>query len=265
METQAQFPSRYPPCLNATELHTNLLDIQQRIDAACDAAGRDRTEVRLMPVTKTVNDERLVWAAQAGVRRVGENKVQEAQHKATAFADAGGLEWAMIGHLQTNKVGYVAESAMELHSLDRLKLARALQRRLDEHDRHLEVFVQVNSSGETSKYGLDPSEVVEFVAQLDEFPRLQLRGLMTLALHSDDQDRVRDCFILMRNLRDQLHKQGYRQQGEHEGDTLELSMGMSGDYELAIAEGATTIRIGQAIFGARPIPDSHYWPSSQDN
>lgn len=252
-------PPRYPPCLDAAELQANLTEIQQRIDAACATAGRDRATVRLMPVTKTVHDDRLVWAGQAGVVRVGENKVQEAQHKADALESAG-LEWAMIGHLQTNKVGYVAETASELHSLDRIKLARTLQRKLEEYDRNLDVFVQVNSSGEASKYGLAPEEVLGFVDQLGEFPRLQLRGLMTLALNSDDHDRVRECFVLMRDLRDQLSNRGFV--GPHGGE-LELSMGMSGDYELAIREGSTTVRIGQAIFGARATPDSEYWPPDE--
>lgn len=233
----------------------NLSAIQERIARAAERTGRDPGEIALLPVSKTVDEARIRWAYGAGVRLLGENKVQEAQRKSESTADLKDLRWAVIGHLQTNKAKYVARFASEFHALDSLKLAETLERRLEIEDRTLDVMIQVNSSGEESKFGLPPSEVVGFAAQLAPFERLRLRGLMTLALNSPDPDRVRPCFVLMRELRDRM-----REEVEHAREAVELSMGMSGDFELAIEEGATVVRVGTAIFGARPTPDSHYWP-----
>lgn len=245
-------------CESPEALRKNLEAVEARIAEAARSAGRDPAEVTLLPVSKTVDEARIRWAYEAGVRTLGENKVQEAHRKSEAMDDLTDLRWAVIGHLQTNKAKFVARFASEFHALDRLKVAEALERRLETEDRTLDVFVQVNSSGEPSKFGLPPAEVVEFAGQLAPFERLRLRGLMTLALNSPDPEAVRPCFVLMRELRDRL-------QGEVEGaeEARELSMGMSGDFELAIAEGATVVRVGTAIFGARPTPDSHYWPPGQ--
>ena len=135
-------------------------------------------------------------------------------------------------------------------------MAEALERRLQAEGRALDVFVQVNTSGEASKYGLSPENVQGFMKELPSFPALRVRGLMTLALFSAEAERVRQCFILLRNLRDQL-----RQSAPASIGLEELSMGMSGDFEIAIEEGATVVRVGQAIFGARAMPDSYYWPT----
>ncbi|MPN17506.1 Pyridoxal phosphate homeostasis protein [bioreactor metagenome] len=134
-------------------------------------------------------------------------------------------------------------------------MAAALERHLQAEGRSLDVFVQVNTSGEASKYGLPPDDVQDFIKELPAFPALRVRGLMTLALFSGEAERVRQCFILLRNLRDQLRLKAPASIGLNE-----LSMGMSGDFELAIEEGATVVRVGQAIFGARAVPDSYYWP-----
>lgn len=244
-----------PGCETPEVLRVNLAAIQGRIEAAARGAGRDPAEIQLLPVSKTVDEARIRWAYEAGVRLLGENKVQEAQRKSEATADLADLKWAVIGHLQTNKAKYVARFAAEFHALDRLKVAETLQRRLELEGRTLDVMIQVNSSGETSKFGLAPDEVIDFARRLAPFDRLRLRGLMTLALNSPDPEAVRPCFVLMRELRQRL-----REEVEGAADASELSMGMSGDFELAIAEGATVVRIGTAIFGARPTPDSHYWP-----
>lgn len=244
-----------PGCETPEALRANLAAIQGRIEAAARGAGRDPAEIQLLPVSKTVDEARIRWAYEAGVRLLGENKVQEAQRKSEATADLADLKWAVIGHLQTNKAKYVARFAAEFHALDRLKVAETLQRRLELEGRTLDVMIQVNSSGETSKFGLAPDEVIDFARRLAPFDRLRLRGLMTLALNSPDPEAVRPCFVLMRELRQRL-----REEVEGAADASELSMGMSGDFELAIAEGATVVRIGTAIFGARPTPDSHYWP-----
>lgn len=208
-----------------------------------------------MPVSKTVPAERLRLAYAAGMRKLGENKVQEAREKSQELADLEDLRWAVIGHLQSNKAKYVARFASEFHALDRLKVAEELDRRLQKEGRGLDVYVQVNSSGEESKFGLAPADVPGLVRELPNFSALRVRGLMTLALFSSDIERVRRCFVLMRELRERL-----RQDAPAGLSFDELSMGMSGDFEVAIEEGASVVRVGQSIFGARSLPDSHYWP-----
>lgn len=237
------------------DLRANIAAVRARIDAACARVGRDPSEVRLLPVSKTVPEPRLRLAYEAGCRELGENKVQEAAHKAEAMADLADLRWSVIGHLQTNKAKLVARFADEFQALDSLRVAEALDRRLQMEGRALDVLVQVNTSGEASKFGLAPDAVEDFVRRLPAYPSLRVRGLMTLALFSDDPARVRPCFARLRELRERLR------QAAPDGIAMdELSMGMSGDFELAIEEGATTVRVGQAIFGARATPDSDYWP-----
>jgi PLP dependent protein len=221
--------------------------VQQRIATACAEVGRDPAEVRLMAVTKTHGPEPLREAYDAGLRLFGENRVQEAVGKLDAFADCQDLRWAVIGHLQTNKAKQALEFAAELHTLDSLKLAESLDRRLQEQGRGLDVFVQVNSSGEESKSGLEPGAVEQFVQDLRPYSALRVRGLMTLAVYSDDEQQVAACFATMTDLQRRL-----RQLDAAPGSYDELSMGMSGDFELAIRHGATTVRVGQSLFGARP-------------
>lgn len=236
-------------------LSSNLAAIRIRIAAACERAGRDPSQVRLLPVSKTVDEARLRDAYALGLRELGENKVQEAQAKSEAMADLPELRWVLIGHLQTNKAKYVARFASEFQALDNLRVAAALDTQLQKQGRALDVLVQVNTSGEGSKFGLPPEEVAAFVKQLPAFSALRVHGLMTLALFSHDEEKVRPCFVRLRELRDRLRQEA------PDGIVMdELSMGMSGDFELAIAEGATTVRVGTAIFGHRPTPDSAYWP-----
>lgn len=236
------------------EIKTNLATIQQKIADACAKAGRDPSSVRLLPVTKTVPAERLRIAFAAGCEEMGENKVQEAREKSELLSDLA-IKWCIIGHLQTNKVKYITRFAHEFQALDSLKVAAELDKRLQAAGRGMDVYVQVNSSGEVSKFGLPPEEVEDFVRQLPNYSSLRIKGLMTLAIFSSDHERVRACFVRMRELQERL-----RQSAPAGLSFDELSMGMSGDFELAIEEGATVVRVGQAIFGKRPLPDSHYWP-----
>jgi len=236
------------------EITTNLATVKQRIVDACQRIGRDPSSVRLLPVTKTVPAERLRIAFAAGCHEMGENKIQEAREKSEALQDLD-IKWSIIGHLQTNKAKYLARFANEFQALDSLKVAEELDKRLQNEGRAIDVCVQVNSSGEASKFGLPPEEVRDFVQQLPNYSSLRIKGLMTLAIFSTDHDRVRQCFIKMREIQAML-----RQEAPAGLSFDELSMGMSGDYELAIEEGATVVRVGQAIFGKRPLPDSHYWP-----
>ncbi len=229
----------------------NLQNVQERIVAACQRCGRSPDDVRLLPVTKTVPAHILRLAYAAGISDFGENKLQEARDKQAVLSDLA-IRWKIIGHLQTNKVKYLVRLASEFHALDSFRLAEELNRRLDALDRDLDVFVQVNTSGEESKYGLHPDNLMPFVERLSEYPRLKPRGLMTLAIFSAETERVRTCFRLLRDLRD-------RAIAVHPGLT-QLSMGMSGDFEISIEEGANVVRVGQAIFGARPTGNAYYWP-----
>ncbi|MFC6489438.1 YggS family pyridoxal phosphate-dependent enzyme [Nitratireductor sp. GCM10026969] len=244
----------FPEAETAEDLARNLAAVKARIGAACARAGRDPGEVQLLPVSKTVDEQRIRMAYDAGLHTFGENKTQEARAKAEATADLD-IDWSVIGHLQTNKAKYVARFAAEFQALDSLKVAEALDRRLQHEGHSLDVFVQINSSGETSKYGLAPENAPAFVRELPAFSALKIRGLMTLAVFSTDETRVRGCFRLMRDVRDRL-----RQEAPDGISVDALSMGMSGDFEIAIEEGADVVRVGQAIFGPRPLPDSHYWP-----
>lgn len=236
-------------------LESNLAAIQERINVACERAGRDPNSVRLLPVSKTKSEKVLRMAYAAGVREFGENKVQEAQQKAEEMADLADARWCVIGHLQTNKAKYVARFAHEFQALDNLRVAEELDRRLQQEGRSLDVFVQVNSSNEPQKFGLPPAEVAAFIQELPNYSALKVKGLMTLAEFSSSEERVRACFVRMRELQTQLRN------NLPAGISLdELSMGMSGDFEIAIAEGATVVRVGQAIFGERGLPDTYYWP-----
>jgi len=248
--------NRWPEAETVEMFRENLAAVNARIAAACARVGRDPSDVRLLPVSKTKPVEAVRLAYAAGCRVFGENKPQEAHSKWEALREElPELRWSVIGHLQTNKAKLVARCASEFQALDSLRVAEALERRLQAEGRGLDVFVQVNTSGEASKYGLPPEEVAAFLRELPAFSALRVRGLMTLAVFSDEAERVRRCFVVLRELCERLR------QDVPEGVALEeLSMGMSGDFELAIEEGASVVRVGQAIFGARATPDSHYWP-----
>ncbi len=227
--------------------------VRERVDAACRTAGRDASEVTILPVSKTFSVEVIREAVALGQHRFGENKVQEIKAKYEPLADCT-IDWVMIGHLQTNKTKEVARFASEVQSLDRLGLAEALHKRLQTEGRTLDVLVQVKTSTEETKYGLPPDQLPTFLDTLRDFDTLRVRGLMTLAVHSEDEGQVRACFRMLRELRDRAMASGH--------DVPRLSMGMSGDFPLAIAEGATEVRIGTAIFGERAYPDSYYWPET---
>jgi pyridoxal phosphate enzyme (YggS family) len=231
----------------------NLAAVEARIKAACTRVGRDPSEVRLLPVSKNQGMELIAEAYEAGIRLLGENRVQEAAEKARHFADHPDLKWAIIGHLQTNKARQVAAMASEFHALSSVRVAAALQQALDDQGRSLDVFLQVNSSGEPQKFGLPPDEVEPFAIALKAYGALRVRGLMTLAKLSDDQREIRACFERMRDLQRRLLGHD-----DVAGTYEELSMGMSGDLELAIEYGATTVRVGQAVFGPRPAPDMEW-------
>ncbi|MGO2608944.1 YggS family pyridoxal phosphate-dependent enzyme [Glutamicibacter ardleyensis] len=229
----------------------NLATVNQKIAEAASRSGRQASAVRLLPVTKTIEPERLRLAIEAGVQTLGENKVQEALAKSEEFAsEYPTLRYAVIGPLQANKAKFVARFAHEFHALDSLKLAQTLQRRLELEERTLEVFIQVNTSGEDSKSGIAAGEVAELLEAIEPLDRLVPRGLMTMAANTTDESTIRASFALLRTTLEEL-----RDSGAPEGFD-QLSMGMSGDFELAIEEGATVVRVGQGIFGARIYPQA---------
>jgi pyridoxal phosphate enzyme (YggS family) len=237
-------------------LRTRWSTVRAGIDEAAHRAGRDPARIRLLPVSKTVPVERLRYAVAAGMTEFAENKPQEIQKKAPALAGAPELpavRWVAIGHLQTNKARIIAEYASEFQALDSVRLVETLQRRLElladaGKDRTLDVMVQVNTSGEESKTGAAPEEVDAILGATAGCDRLRVRGFMTVATHTRETTEVRRCFAELRGIRDRA-----RSSGIVDPEPLtELSMGMSGDYPLAVAEGATCVRVGTAIFGARP-------------
>ncbi len=233
---------------SATEqIAGNIADVRDRIRAACERVGRDHDEVRLLPVSKTQPVSALLAAQAAGCDRFGENRVQEIVAKSSELGSGSGIEFALIGPLQSNKAGRTAELAVEFQALESLKVAAALDRRLQELGRSLEVLVEVNTSGEASKFGLAPEQVLAFAAELGAYDSLNVRGLMTIAAPGPDMTRVAACFELLRGLRARLRD-------DQVAGCLwpELSMGMSGDFELAIEHGSTCVRVGTAIFGGRP-------------
>lgn len=219
--------------------------IKDRMAQACSRVGRDPNEVTLLPVSKTFDDQAIRRAVSLGYKRFGENRTQEIAQKTPLLADCD-IQWVVIGQLQTNKAKDVARLAHELQSLDRLELAEALDRRLQLEGRAIDVLVQVKTSPEETKAGLDPTGLIPFLKQLSSFQTLHVKGLMTMAILSEDESAVRRCFAQLRQLRDQA-----RQEAISGIELDRLSMGMSGDFELAIEEGSTEIRVGSAIFGTR--------------
>lgn len=224
-------------------LENNLAEVRRRIEQACEQAGRSKNEVQLLAVSKTFPSETLRQAAALGIRRFGESRMQEIRQKDTELSDLS-PEWVLIGHLQTNKAKEAARLVHEVQSLDRWALAEALDARLQLEQRTIDVLVQVKTSPEPSKFGLAPTELPDFLTRLRGLSTMRVKGLMTMAVNSPDEAAVRGCFRMLRELRDRMRSLG------HEG-LDRLSMGMSGDFEWAIQEGSTEVRIGSAIFGSR--------------
>ncbi|AFD05274.1 YggS family pyridoxal phosphate-dependent enzyme [Solitalea canadensis] len=223
----------------------NLELVHLRIKNACKQAGRDTNDVQLLLATKTVPAEKIRIAIEAGEKLIGENKVQEFSAKDEGLTGLN-IERHFIGHLQTNKIKEVLKFASCIQSLDRLKVAQELDRRLQVEGRSTEVFVQVNTSYEQSKFGILPDEAVAFIRTIKNYDTLTIRGLMTIGLLDVEKERMRPSLILLRETRDKILHEGI------EGiENLKLSMGMSQDLEMAITEGTNLVRVGTAIFGNR--------------
>ena len=219
----------------------NVQRVRKSVAAACERAGRDPQQVTLIGVTKGVTPEMVRVAWNAGVRHFGENRIQEAQPKIAALADLTAAVWHLIGHVQTNKAKPAVELFAMVHSVDSIRIADALSARAAQIGKRLAVWLEVNVSGEASKQGVAPSAAEALARHLRNAPALEWRGLMTIAPLSDDAEQARQVFRALRELRDTLQ----RAIGVN---GLQLSMGMSHDFTVAVEEGADLVRIGSAIF-----------------
>lgn len=225
------------------EVAVNLKRVTERIAEAALRKGRDPSQVRLIGATKGVSPERILEAVEAGLRDIGENYVQEAQRKWPIIGTK--VHWHMIGRLQTNKARHAVKLFECLHSLDNLELARELDKRAKAEGRKIKVLIQVNLSGEVTKAGIKAEEVMWFLEGISGFEGLEPIGLMTLPPPPKDPEDSRPFFRALRQLRDTLEEKGFR--------LPELSMGTSDDFEVAVEEGATMVRVGRAIFGERKL------------
>lgn len=221
-------------------------EITGRIEDAARRAGREPSEITLVAVSKTFPADEIRRVHELGHVDFGENKVQELTDKADELGDLPDIRWHMIGHLQRNKAKDIVARVDLFHALDSVRLARKLHARLEMEDEHMDCLVQVNISGEDSKYGVPARKLESLLDEIGRFDRLRLKGLMTLASPANDPEEVRSEFASMREIAAGVEKR--LKIGEN-GPIL--SMGMSNDFEVAIEEGATHVRIGSAIFGPR--------------
>ncbi len=219
----------------------NLLRVQERIERAAQKAGRDPRGIKLVAVSKTVDVARIKEAIEAGVSILGENYVQEAQKKIEAIGRP--VSWHFIGHLQSNKARYAVRLFDVIHSIDSIPLAEELDRRAAQSDRVIKVMVEVNLSKEATKFGTDEKRVLNLAKRLQGLGHLSLEGLMTMPPYFDSPEMSRPYYRALGEISERMMKEGIGMK--------ELSMGMSNDFEIAIDEGATYVRVGTAIFGPR--------------
>ncbi len=227
--------------MNVTD---NILHIREAIAEAARRSGRPESAVRLMAVTKTVDDDRIGEAIRAGVEIIGENYVQEAKRKIEKLGKE--REWHLIGPLQTNKAKYAVHLFDMIHSLDRRELALELDRRAGAAGRIIRVLIETNVSGEKTKSGVPLDDTIDLVSAVAPLENLSIQGLMTMPPWFDDPEDARPYFRTLRELRDRIAAEAIPRV-----EMRELSMGMTGDYTVAIEEGATIVRIGRGIFGER--------------
>ena len=218
--------------------------VKKNIEEACDTAGRSPKEVTLIAVSKTKPVEMLKEAYDAGARVFGENKVQEIVDKYDQMpAD---VQWHMIGHLQRNKVKYIVDKVAMIHSVDSLRLAETIEKEAEKKDVVVPILIEVNVAQEESKFGLKPEEVLPFIEQIASFPHIQIKGLMTIAPYVENAEENREIFRELKKLSVDIAAKNIN------NVTMSvLSMGMTGDYMVAVQEGATMVRVGTGIFGAR--------------
>ncbi len=229
--------------MSYTYIRGNLEEIQGNIRSACEKSGRNPDEVTLVAVTKTVEADVMNAAIDLGVTIVGENRVQEIRRK---FDDVKPVSWHQIGHLQRNKVKYIADKVDMIHSVDSIRLAEEISDKAQKFGRTIDILIQVNVAGESQKFGIDDETLTEMLTEISKLEGIKVKGLMLIAPFADDPETVRPIFRRMKEIFDSTKNSNY--------DNVEmkyLSMGMTGDYEVAIEEGANMVRIGSGIFGKR--------------
>lgn len=229
---------------NMSEVAENLVRLRQRISDACARVSRKPEDVALVAVTKTIGPEKIQEAVDAGIALLGENRVQEAASKIGAVS--GDVTWHMVGHLQRNKAKKAVDMFDMIQSVDSLELAAEIDRRCRQADKTMDILVEVNTSGEDTKYGVPPDATLDLVEKISHLSNVAVEGLMTIGAFTDDESLIRDCFGTLRRL-----AQTIRESDLEDVEMRYLSMGMTSDYELAIEEGSNMVRIGTAIFGAR--------------
>jgi PLP dependent protein len=223
-------------------IEENLKKVEEQISKACLKTGRNRSEIKLIAVSKTQPIELLKEVLAAGALHLGENKAQELRVKSELIS--GDFCWHFIGHLQTNKVKYVIDATDYIHSVESIKLVDEINRKAEQLNKKQKILLEIKTSDEATKFGLETeNEIFETAEYCVAQKNIELVGLMTMAPYTDDESVIRNCFRNLRNLKEKLNTNGF---------TLsELSMGMTNDFEIAIEEGATMIRVGTAIFGER--------------
>lgn len=225
-------------------IRDNIKAVLQRVEAAAHKSGRKAEDIRVVAVTKTVDENRILKAVESGLYDLGENRVQELCDKYENIGKR--CRWHLIGHLQTNKVKYIVEKVDLIHSLDRMELAEEIQKRAEKAGRIMEALVQVNIAEEESKFGMEMDKVPDFLKNVSKFPNIRIKGLMTIAPLAQNPEEIRWVFTELRKLHIDITRENI--------DNINmdyLSMGMSNDFEAAIEEGSNMVRIGTAIFGKR--------------
>lgn len=226
------------------EIRDNISRIKQHINEICEKASKDPEGITLIAVTKTVDTDRINYAAGCGIANIGENKVQEIMSK-YENVDSG-VKWHLIGHLQTNKVKYIIDKTALIHSVDSIGLAEEISKRAEKINLVKDVLVQVNVAKEDTKFGIDYEDTESFIKQISQYKGIKVKGLMTIAPYSEDPEEVRLVFRRLREKFDLLGKAGIPN-----AEMKYLSMGMTNDYGIAIEEGSNMVRIGTGIFGKR--------------
>lgn len=227
-----------------SSIKENLKEVEEKIKRAAERGGRDRSEVKLVAVSKTVDVPLVREAIEAGHQLFGENRVQEARDKIEEIGRD--VVWHMIGHLQRNKVKYIFDLFDMVHSVDSIPLAKEIEKVGSRLGKTMDILIQVNISGEETKHGMGAEETIKIIKEVARFNHVSIKGLMTMPPFFDDPEDARPYFIRLKELRDEIEEKGI------EGVSVkELSMGMSNDFEVAVEEGATMVRVGTAIFGPR--------------
>ena len=229
------------------EIQQNINQIQKRIEAAAQRSGRKKEDILLLAVSKTIDVERIKEAVACGLKELGENKVQEILEKYEPMGEE--VKWHLIGHLQTNKVKYIIDKVKLIHSVESLKLAEEISKRAKKANKVMDILIEVNMAAEESKFGVAPEDTLSLIQKIALLDNICIRGLMTVAPFVENSEENRECFRRMKQLSVDINAE------KIDNVYMDiLSMGMSNDFEVAIVEGATIVRVGTSIFGRRIYP-----------